>query len=155
MYASNRIKMPTGLESINVNGTQINRSEVVRLLGAWLDKELNMKHHVKVKAKAASINLQRLKKIRSFLTQEAAKTLVVSLVLSHLDYANSLLSGLAIKTISILQKIQDLAAKMILGRNKYASSTQARNELHWLPIIARVKFKIISLVHKCLFSKSY
>lgn len=154
VYASNRAKIPDELKSLNVNGTQIHRSEVVRLLGAWLDKELNMKHHVKTKARAASLNLQRLKKIRPFLTQDAAKTLVVSLVLSHLDYANSLLSGLPAKTIWILQRIQNLAAKMILGRNKYASSSQARKDLHWLPIVARVKFKLLTLVHKCLFSKS-
>lgn len=154
LYSSNRIHVPTGLESLNVNGTEVSNSSVVRLLGAWLDKELNMKHHVKMKAKSASMNLQRLKKIRPFLTQDAAKTLVVSLVLSHLDYANSLLMGLPSSTIKILQKIQDLAAKIVLGRNKYSSSMEARKELHWLPVIARIKFKVLTLVHKCLYSKA-
>lgn len=137
-----------------MNGTNVERSSVVRLLGAWLDKELNMKHHVKTKAKCASLNLQRLKKIRPYLTLDAAKTLVVSLVLSHMDYADSLLAGLPNNTIKTFQRIQDLAAKIVLGRSKFTSSTEARKELHWLPICARIKFKILTLIHKCLFSKA-
>ena len=39
-------------------------------------------------------NLQKLKAIRSVLTDDVGKTLVSALVLSHLDYANAILSGL-------------------------------------------------------------
>ena len=44
--------------------------------------------------------------------------LIKSLVLSHLDYGNSLLRGRPAKTIKIMQNIQKLAAKVILGKQK-------------------------------------
>lgn len=154
VYSSPKFKIAEDLKAINVNGTVVQLSKVVRLLGAWLDSELNMRHHVKMKSKAASLNLQRLKKIRPFLTERAAKTLVVSLVLSHLDYGNALLMGLPEKTIEPLQKVQNMAAKMILKRNKYSSNREARRSLHWLPICARIRFKVLTITHKCIYGKA-
>lgn len=136
---------------INVNGIDIHRSRVVRLLGAWLDQNLSMQEHIKMKARKASLNLQRIKKIRQYLTIDATKTLIQSLVMSHLDYANSLLAGLPWKTIQILQKVQNLAAKIVLREHKYTSNSEALRKLHWLPIQTRIKFKIITIVHKCLY----
>ena len=39
-------------------------------------------------------NLQKLKHIRKFLNQETCHTLVCRLVLTHLDYANAILTDL-------------------------------------------------------------
>ena len=49
-----------------------------------------------------------------------------------------------------LQRVQNIAAKLVLNRTKYESSTESRKQLHWLPITARTEFKIIVLVYKCL-----
>ncbi len=37
-----------------------------------------------------------------------------------------------------------------MGLKKHDHITQARKELHWLPIEARLKFKIITLIWKAL-----
>ena len=50
----------------------------------------------------------------------------------------------------MLQRFQNYAAKTILDRNKYDSSTLARYQLHSLPVEERIKFKLLTLVHKCL-----
>ena len=75
---------------------------------------------------------------------------MVSLVLSHLDYANSLLGNLLKSSISKMQLVQNIAARITLGRRKYDSTTRCLQKLHWLPIQQRIEFKIISLVHKCI-----
>lgn len=64
IFQSGRKKNVIEWKSINVNGIDIQRSDVVRLLGAWLDSKLSMKEHITKKAKTASLNLQRLKMIR-------------------------------------------------------------------------------------------
>ena len=53
-------------------------------------------------------NLFRIHSIRQYLTQEATQVLVSSLVMSHIDYANSLLVGLPQCDIQKLQTIQDM-----------------------------------------------
>ena len=67
-----------------------------------------------------------------------------------LDYGNALYYGLSSKEVTKLQRLQNYAAKTILGRNKYDSSTLARQQLHWLPVVEGIKFKLLTLVYKCL-----
>ena len=48
-------------------------------------------------------NLQKLKAIGDLLTEETCKTLVMGLLISHLDYANAILVGLPYTDIHKLQ----------------------------------------------------
>ena len=91
------------------------------------------------------------KKARKDLTKTACNKLVVALVLSHLDYANSLLGGLPKSSINRMQALQNMAAKITLGIHKYESASTCLVQLHWLPIKYRIDYKIISIVHKCLY----
>ena len=96
------------VDTINVDGDLILRSPVVRYLGAWLDSGLNFKTHVTKKCTVAIANFQRIKSIRH-LPDEA--NLCISLCMSHLDYANSLLYGLPDTTINKMQRVQNVCAK--------------------------------------------
>ena len=42
-----------------------------------------------------------------------------------------------------LQRVQNIAAKIVLGKGRYDSSNRCLAELHWLPIQQRIEFKII------------
>ena len=78
----------------------IKRSETVQQLGVFLDKNLNFKHHITTKCKNAMKSILKIKNIRKYLTQSAAEILVLSTVVSHLDYCNSILAGLPNSEIS-------------------------------------------------------
>ena len=49
-----------------------------------------------------------------------------------------------------MQAVQNMAAKITLGRCKYDSASRCLVQLHWLPIKYRIDYKIISIVHKCI-----
>jgi hypothetical protein len=53
-----------------------------------------MDRQISAIARVANFNRYRLGKIKGHLTTDATKILVHSLVITHLDYANSLLVGL-------------------------------------------------------------
>ena len=95
-------------------------------------------------------NFQRIKSICHLLNPTTCSNLCVSLCLSHLDYCNSILTGLPDVTINKLQRVQNMCAKLALRKGKYDSLTKCIKELHWLPIKYRIMFKVLALTHKCL-----
>ena len=136
--------------NISVVGETVERSSDIKYLGVWLDQSLNLKLHIKKKCRIAMLNLQRIKLIRDSLTVEACKVLVHGMVISHLNYANAIFAGLPSCDIMKLQRVQNTAARLILQRSKFESATQCCKELHWLPIRARIDYKISTLIFKCL-----
>ena len=76
----------------------------------------------------------------------------MAIVISHIDYTNALFVGLPDVDIKKLQAVQNIAAKLVLGKAKYDSCTQCPQTLHWLPVMFRIIFKILTMVHKCLNS---
>ena len=137
---------------ITVDNQEIIASDGVKCLGAWVDKHLTFKMHITKKSIVAMLNFRKIKLIRKHLTSDACETLLLALVMSHLGYCNSILLGIPEVTIKPFQRIQNMCAKLVLNRNKYDSSTAALKELNWLPIRARIEFKVMSLIHKCIFN---
>ena len=153
-FGSKRQLQKCSTDSIDVNDAVVEKSSEIKYLGVWFDNTVSFKSHVSKKCRLAMLNLQRLKLIRPCLTIDACKTLVQGLVISHLDYANAVFAGLPQCELKKLQRVQNIAAKLILRKKKYDSASACRKDLHWLPIPARIDFKIILLVFKCLTNKA-
>ena len=128
----------------------VEKSEIIRLLGICIDSNLNFKTNVIKKSQTAMLNIFKIKHIRRYLTQEACEVLFHGLVMSHLDYCNSLYYGLPNCDLNRLQSVQSIACKMVLNRSKYDSCTECFTQIHWLPIRFRVQHKILTMVHNCL-----
>ena len=79
---------------------------------------------------------------------------MLGLVVSHLDYCNSILAGVPKVTLNQLQRVQNMAAKVMLGCDKSAISKEALFVLHWLPVAQRIDFKVATMVFKCLKGES-
>lgn len=137
-------------QTLSVNKCEISKVNVTKYLGVYLDKNLTMKSHIQSKCRSAVANYRRIASIRKYLTIDACKQIVHGLIISHLDYCNSLLYGLPDCEIKKLQRIQNMAAKLVLNKNRLDSSTACLKELHWLPVTLRIQFKILTLVWKCL-----
>lgn len=84
------------------------------------------------------------------MTEDATKTLVHGLVLSRVDYTNSLLCSAPDYLFSRLQRVQNQAARIIMRIPKYDHISPALMSMHWLPIAHRVHFKVLLLVYKIL-----
>ena len=149
MFDTRKMLTKCTTTDMNINGTSVKRENIIRYLGAWLDSVLSFKYHVKIKCKSAMFNLVCIKMLRPSLTVEAANILVMGLVISHLDYANSILFGVLDITLKQLQHVQNMAAKVVLQADKYASPRECMKNLHWLPISKRIEHKILTVVYKC------
>ena len=92
-------------------------SDCIKYLGVWADQHLTFKYHIKIKCKMAMWNLQELKIIRLILTTEVANTLAMGTIISHLDYSNSIYSGLPETDLQKFQRVQNTMAKTYLERD--------------------------------------
>ena len=122
-------------DSINICGNTISSSPQVKYLGTHLDQTLSLKSHITKKCKTAMFNLLRIKNVRHLFDLESVTTIILTLVISHLDYANTIMVGLPMTDLKKLQRVQNIAAKVILGKRKYDSASECLKQLHWLPII--------------------
>ena len=82
------------LAPMSIFGCDIPFSQSVRNLGFYLDETLFMDAHIKYLCCILFCQLRRIGQICSFLSTDATNKLAVSLVLSRLDYCNSLLAGI-------------------------------------------------------------
>ena len=157
MFGSKHFIIKCHTESITVEVKNISRSDHVRYLGGWLGQTLSMRKHINNKCQTAVYNLHKICHLRHTLTQEAANTLAIGVVTSHLDYANAILFGLPDVVINRYQWIQNIAAKIVLNHSKYDSATEALRDFHWFPIRACIQNKILVMVYKCLdnFASDY
>ena len=131
-------------------GEIILRSHSIHLLGAWLDRILSFKVHITNKCKLAILNVQQIKSTHRYFTVDTCKILIHSLLVSHLDYAHSLLYWVPDREIKKMQTVQNLSAKLTLWRSKYDSSSQCLIDLCWLPLQQIIEFKILTLVYSSL-----
>ena len=150
MYGSRQQLTKCSTTSITVAGVEVQRASCIKYLGVHMDENLTFKEHIIKKCRVATINLYRIIRIRKSLTENACKMAVQALVMSHLDYCNSVLVNLPDVNIAKLQRVQNFAAKIVLNKQRRDSSRQALFQLHWLPIHRRIEFKTLTLVYKAL-----
>ena len=139
--------------SILVGNADITFSDSARNLGFILSSDMSLDQHITHICHSAYAALHQISTIRQYLTTEAAKKLVCALVLSRLDYVNALLAGCPKHCLDRLQKVQNSAARLVLKAKKRDHVTPLLQILHWLPIEARIQYKLSLLCHN-FFSDS-
>jgi len=92
----------------------------------------------------------QIRSIRRSVTRPVLQSLVVSLVLSRLDYGNAALAGLPARELSRLQSVQNAGARLIFWANKYDHVPSLLRDLHWLRVLQRIDYKIAVLAYRCL-----
>ena len=78
--------------TIALGNSNIAFSDQARDLRFIFDSDLSLKQHFIRTCQAAYLEIRRISSMRHYLTQDATKTLVSALILSRLDYCNSLLA---------------------------------------------------------------
>ena len=138
------------LNSSFVSDDLIQASSHTSYLGVLFDEGFSFNKHISSTCKVAYYHLRNISRIRRHLDDFCLKTVVQALVMSRVDYCNSLLYGLPSYQIARLQHVQNAAARLISKTQRSDHITPVLFSLHWLPIEARISFKILLLTYKIL-----
>ena len=147
------------LDKVNVSEIVVGQAKVpavtiVRNLGTWLDTNLTMSAHINETCQAAIYHLYNIKRISRYLSYDDRKSIVQAVIMSRIDYCNSLLVGVPSTQLSKLQRLQNAAARLVSNVAKYDHITPTLVNLHWLPVTYRVNFKMVMLAHKCIYGNA-
>ena len=111
-----------------------------RNIGVMFDNELSLKSQVSKLCQVAFFNIRRIRSIRDCLTQHA----------TELDYGNGLLYGVPDKLLDKLQRVQNVAVRVVVKASRYDHITPILKSLHWLPIRYRTEYKLLLLTFKAM-----
>ena len=110
-------------------------------------RRLNTLESILIERCAFFLELRRIASIRPYLSQSAAARLVAAMVISRLDYCNSVFIGLPADQTARLQRVQNNAARLVLKKRKRGQVTPLLKDLHWLPVKFSCQYKIATLAY--------
>ena len=122
----------------------------VRNLGTWFNNHLSIKTAINKTCQSGLYHLHNMGRIKRFLSSEDRKSIVQEIVMSRIDYCNSLLYGVAATNLSKFQRVQNAAVWLVCSLWRHEHATSSFICLHWLLIKFRTNFKIAMFRFKCI-----
>ena len=118
------------INTISIAGAQIKVSECVKYLGVCIDKHLTMEEQINHVVKVSHWQIRKIRTIRRFIPEKTAAMLFISLVISQMDYCNSLFFGITREQVHKLQLIQNVCARIIKLSPPRAHISPVLEDLH-------------------------
>ena len=150
MYFTSKFIRMIWQPTIRIGNAVIHPSSQARNHGVIMDPSLSMTVHVNNVCKSAMSGIRKIGQIRHYLTQKSTARLVHAFVTSKLDYCNSLLFGLPERELMKVQRVQNIAARLVLRVPRHEHIPPVIESLHWLPIQQRTVYKILLITFKAL-----
>uniref|UniRef100_A0A670J1P8 Reverse transcriptase domain-containing protein n=1 Tax=Podarcis muralis TaxID=64176 RepID=A0A670J1P8_PODMU len=132
-------------------GVQLVPASSVKSLGVIFDTSLSMEAQITAITKAAFFHLRQAKQLAPYLSRPDLATVIHATVTSRLDYCNSLYMGLPLRLTQKLQRVQNAAARLLMGSSLRDHIHPVLYQLHWLPVEYRIRFKVLVLTFKALY----
>ena len=135
--------------TIRIGSANIIPADHIRNLGLMMDMFCKNTRHINHLSSSLCQQVRNIRNIRGKLDFNTAKTVVQALILSKLDYCNSLLVGTPGCHLSWLQCVQNMACRVVCNLRKYDHVSASMYSLHWLKVRECITFNIAYLVHCC------
>ena len=138
---------PLELES----GCEILPSTKARNLGVTFDGQMSFDPHINELRKSCFHHIRNVCQLKPFIPTKKVASLILAIVISRLDFCNTLLCSLNKTQIKRIQSIQNAAVRMVAGAKIHQSITPLLKSLHWLPVQYRITYKLALTAHKSIY----
>ena len=136
--------------AISILGKEITPVPVARDLGVFIDQNLTYDEHLTQTAAKCLCKLVQINRIKHLLDKETLLLLINAFVFSKLFYCSTVWSNTSKSNVSKLQRVQNVAARIILGFRKFDHISQGIKSLKWLPVKARLYLNDAIMMYKCI-----
>ena len=138
---------------LEISGTPLERTNVTKLLGVYIDSNLKWGFHISSILKSCYATLRTLRKIRNFTDFKLRKHLVETLILSKISYCDVVFYPLPKFLLARLQRLQFAMASFVTC--KYVNSISTILDLNWLPILELRDYSLFKTIFKALYSDNW
>ena len=146
---ANSIKTNTKL-SIDIDGEAVEQVNLFKYLGLWFDPLLNWSSHLQTTCSKIRQRHGVIGRIRGYIDQYTAKTLIKAMVFPLFDYGDVVWSTCSITLHNRLQRLQNRAAKLVLKCPFRTPTTEVQKRIKWAPLQNIQTFHTAQMVQKCL-----
>ena len=143
-------KAESALTRMAIGNSKVQPADQIHNLGFFMDNTLKNQVHINNLTSLAFNQMLNIRRICSKLDHDTTRTIIQALVMSKLDYCKSLLPGSANYQLKKIQRIQNMAHRIVCNLHKCDHVTPSKHNLHWLMIPQRIQFKIACLMYKCI-----
>ena len=138
---------------IKVGRSNIPAERTIPILGVTLDKHLKWNDHVNGTIRRCKYQLRAFYRSMKFLDLNEKRLLYNSCLASRLSYADVIWSRCAMAKKKRLQTIQNMAARAILGTNKFEHAEPLIKELKWITLERKRQLHELVMFHKIYMNK--
>lgn len=135
---------------IQVDGSTITPSSSVKNLGIYFDNFMQFETHILHISKKCLGTLMFINRLKENFDKNTLKLLIQSLVLSKMNYGLTIWGNTTTTCIQQAQKVQNFAAKVVLGGKKFDHATPYLKELKWLKMVDMHKYELGVMVYNIL-----
>ena len=136
--------------AISILGKEITPVPVARDLGVFIDQYLTYDERITQTAAKCLCKLVQINRIKHLLDKETLLLLINAFVFSKLFYCSTVWSNTSKSNVSKLQRVQNFAARIILGLRKFDHISQGIKSLKWLPVKDRLYLNDVIMMYKCI-----
>ncbi len=140
--------------NIQVNGDKVEEVSIQKLLGLYIDRELNFTEHVDVTCKKLGQRIGVLNKITRHLPLEERKLYYNAMIKPLMMYGSTMWSICSSENLERVFKLQKRAARVILDADTRERSAKLFKELNWLPLHDEIKIQRCCVIHNRVFGQS-
>jgi hypothetical protein len=133
-----------------IGNCSIPPAHTVGNLGFIFNRSLTISDHVKHLRQSTFYQVQRIKSLKHCISFVNREILTHAFITSRLDFCNSLFFGSSTSLLMGVKTILGATAKALVGMHPMLSNTTIFLKLHWLPVDARINYKLAMIGFKIL-----
>ena len=115
-----------------------------------MDSNLTYDEHISKLISSCMAKLCQINRIKHCFDCNMLTNIINTLVISKLYYCSSIWSNMSAGNITKLQKVQNIAVRIITNMRKFDHSTPALHKIKWLPVKEHLLYRDAIMTYKCM-----